>query len=291
MGVIVSGGGKNRVFEVGSGVTASLSGLIITGGAAPAGAGLYNDLGTVTLSECTLSGNSATSTGGGLDNEGTVMLDDCTISGNSAGTSGGGLDNEDTATLTDCTVSGNSASAGGGVSNEGSVTLSDCTLSANSATTGGGLGTFRGTVTLTGTIVAGNTLTAGGASDIGGGTVSGSDNLIGTGGAGRLSNGVAGNLVGVASPMLRPWATTAGRQRPWRYCPEAPRSARVSPFPGLPPTSAGFPSTHPQTSAPFRPAPWSSTRRSTVPIRRLGTSACTGGQPGQCPGRYPCDHV
>ena len=57
--VTVSGGGAVRVFEVDSGVTATISGLTISGG-------------------------STTGNGGGSDNDGTATLTDCTISGNSA---------------------------------------------------------------------------------------------------------------------------------------------------------------------------------------------------------------
>ena len=62
----VSGGGTSRVFQVDAGVTASISGLTITGGNAgySTGGGLYND-GTATLTNCTVSGNSATGNGGG----------------------------------------------------------------------------------------------------------------------------------------------------------------------------------------------------------------------------------
>ena len=66
-GVTVSGGGASRVFQVDAGVTASISGLTITGGNAATGngGGLDNDGGTVTLTNCTVSGNSAVSDGGG----------------------------------------------------------------------------------------------------------------------------------------------------------------------------------------------------------------------------------
>ena len=62
----VSGGGLSRVFQVDRGVTASISGVTMTGGNAGIGGGLYNE-GTTTLTNCTVSGNSA-SHGGGLYN-------------------------------------------------------------------------------------------------------------------------------------------------------------------------------------------------------------------------------
>ena len=66
-GVTVSGGGNSRVFQVDSGVTASISGLTITGGNAGNGGGLDDYGGNLTLNNCTLSGNSA-SIGGGVNN-------------------------------------------------------------------------------------------------------------------------------------------------------------------------------------------------------------------------------
>ncbi len=174
--------------------------------------------GTATLSDCTLSSNFAGSAfdgytsiggdGGGLQNYGTANLTDCTISGNSAGLgSGGGVFNKGSLTLTNCTLSGNSTVGvgtdnspgyGGAVYNSGTVNLTDCTISGNSANDGGGLDNSAmygaGTANLTDTIVAGNTDSSG-ASDIAGSKVSGSYNLVGTGGSGGLANGVDGNIV------------------------------------------------------------------------------------------------
>jgi hypothetical protein len=178
-GLTISGDGNGRVFLVDGGVTASISGLTITGG------GVEN-YGTATLNDCTVSGNvfatigSAPSvSGGGVDNTGTATLTDCTVSGNTTACDGGGVNNYGTATLTGCTLSGNYGYFSGGVFNSGSAEL-----------------------TMSDTIVAGNT-NASGASDIESvGNFSGSYNLIGTGGSGGLVNGVDGNIVGVANPLL-----------------------------------------------------------------------------------------
>ncbi len=118
-------------------------------------------------------------------------------------------------TLTDCTLSGNSAATyGGGVfeNYKAQLSLTGCTVSGNSATYGGGLYANSypesyNTV-LTDTIVAGNTNPSG-ASDVGG-NVSGSYNLIGTGGSGGLANGVDGNIVGVANPLLSALGNNGG---------------------------------------------------------------------------------
>jgi hypothetical protein len=163
-GLTISAGGLSRDVQVESGVTASFSGLTLTGGSAPTGGGGgVENLGTATLTDCTIRGNSAF-TGGGVENLGKATLAGCTISGNSAlqygflpGV-GGGVYNKGTATLTACTLSGNSADNGGGVYNKGTLTLTGCTISGNSVlvTVGGGVDN-DGTLTIGDTIVAGNT--------------------------------------------------------------------------------------------------------------------------------------
>jgi hypothetical protein len=175
--------------------TATLSNCTVSDNTASiSSAGVWN-IGTVTLSNCTVSDNSALSgEGGGLNNDGTAMLalTSCTVSGNSADF-GGGLFNNGMATLTNCTVSGNPASEdGGGLLNNGTATLTNCTVSGNSASrTGGGLwNSYYGTATLTNTIVAGQT--SGHDITNGGGTITGSNNLIG------------------GDPMLAPLANNGG---------------------------------------------------------------------------------
>ncbi len=117
-GVTVSAGGGIRVFQVDSGVTASISGLTITGGRGnnfgfgQGGGGLSNYGGNLTLTDCTVSGNSiGGGDGGGVFNKsGTANLTDCTFSGNSAHYGGAVYSASGTTTLTNCTISGNSAS-------------------------------------------------------------------------------------------------------------------------------------------------------------------------------------
>jgi hypothetical protein len=105
--VTVSGGGLSRVFQVDGLVTASISGLPVSGGSAGSGGGLYNQ-GTLALTNCTVSGNSATGNGGGLDN-----------------TSLGST------TLTNTNVKNNSASVGGGIANQGTLTVASSNISNN----------------------------------------------------------------------------------------------------------------------------------------------------------------
>ena len=193
----ISANNASRVFQITSNVTASLSGLTITGGEVSGpGGGLYN-VGTVTVTDCTISGNSAVS-GGGLDNAGTATIIGCTIGGNSAQSAGGGLDNFGKLTLVDCTVSGNSAMNGGAIYNERTATLNACTISENTASNLGGGLYNRGSAALTDTIIAANLGVAGAASDIGGTqakNVTGSNDLIGTGGSGGITGHNHGNIV------------------------------------------------------------------------------------------------
>src|SRR5262249_26013840 len=101
----INGNNASRVFLIDQGLTASVSGLTITGGnTAYEGGGLEN-AGGLMLTACTVSGNSAAN-GAGLFNKGTITLTGCTVGGNTAtnGRGGGLYDNGGTTTLTDCTV-------------------------------------------------------------------------------------------------------------------------------------------------------------------------------------------
>src|SRR5262249_36859087 len=67
-GVTDNGGGLSRVFQVEKLVTASISGLTITGGDAHSSyGGGVNNYGSLTLTDCTVSGNSA-AFGAGISN-------------------------------------------------------------------------------------------------------------------------------------------------------------------------------------------------------------------------------
>ena len=95
-------------------------------------------------------------------------------------------------TLTSCTSSGNSGAGCGGFANAGTADLLACTLSGNSANVGGVIDyVATATVVIEDTIVAANTGAGGAPTDIGGanaGTVTGTFNLVGTGGSGGISN-------------------------------------------------------------------------------------------------------
>ena len=107
-----------RIFQVNSGVTATISGLTITGRLRAGGAdggGILSD-GTLTLTGVAVTNNMAGSNGGGI------------------GQSGGG-----TLTLTNITLSGNNASRGGGIAALApALAATNVTASGNTATNFGG---------------------------------------------------------------------------------------------------------------------------------------------------------
>jgi fibronectin-binding autotransporter adhesin len=253
-GVTVDGNKASRIFQVDSGVQATLENLTLKNGSggstnlplgiAKTGGGIYNAgtltvsdctlagnssgysgggiycNGTVTVSDCTLSGNSAYS-GGGISNGGKLTVSDCTLSGNSATNHGGGISNGGTLTVSDCTLSGNSADFGGGIDNLGTLTVSDCTLSGNSAGDAGGciynkrLKGYTGTVTLNNSIVANSS--SGGDVHISSGTITGSNNLIEDGsGGGGLSHTLTGD------PKLGPLASNGGPTQTLALLPDSP---------------------------------------------------------------------
>ena len=228
-GVTVSGGGQSRVFQVDLNVTASLSGLTITGGNATGnGGGLLNE-GTTTLTNCTVSGNSASAgSGGGLANDVTIMLTNCTVSGNSDSINGGGVFNQGTATLTNCTVSGNTAASnGGGLATYfgGTTTATNTTVSGNSAVNGGGVYTsgfyqagsnYYGTTNLTNCTVSGNSATGngGGLDTYAGGTTTATNTTISgnsaAGNGGGLYNASRGSTTVANTIVAGNTATTSG---------------------------------------------------------------------------------
>ncbi len=201
-------------FSVAAGVTASISGLTITGGTAASGGGIDN-AGMLTLSTDTISGNMATGSGGGIENQagGTLIISDSTISGDTAGGSGGGIDNAGMLTLTNTTIADNSAASGGGISDEGMLTAVNVTIADGNTSVGSGSGggldvTGAGTGTLYNTIVAQNTDSVG-ADDIAGNgiTSASSNNLVG---ADESGTAPGSNLLEGANPFLGSLAYNGG---------------------------------------------------------------------------------
>ncbi len=203
----IDGAGSGPVITVDSGVTATISGLTITGGTAADGGGIDN-AGMLTLCADTISGNMAAGSGGGIENEagGTLIISDSTISDNTAGGGGGGIDNAGILTLTNTTIADNSAASGGGISDEGTLTAAvNVTIAGGNTSVGTGSGggldvTGAGTATLYNTIVAEN-IDSSGADDIAGNgvTSASSNNLVG---ADESCTVPISNLLAGANPYL-----------------------------------------------------------------------------------------
>jgi hypothetical protein len=217
--VTVSGGGVTRVLRIEPLITATIRELTISNGQNTInGAGIYN-FGTLTITNSTISGNTAANSGNGggiySDTAATLTVTNSTISGNIATGSGGGIFSLGLLSLTNSTLSGNKANSGGGglLTSSGVATLTNLTITNNtcdaddaSGGNGGGATLLTGVDRLRNTIVAGNfNGTASPVADDLFGAVDTSaashNNLIGTTNTG-LTNGVNGNQVGVANPLL-----------------------------------------------------------------------------------------
>ncbi len=176
----VSGNSASRIFNVASGLTASVSNLTLSGGKTTSGnyGGAITSAGTLTLTSCALSSNLTESFfGGAVYNTGSLTLNTCSVTGNTANAVGGGtgnggaIFNETGATLVANNSSFNNNTAGvadtiggyGGaiLSNDGAlVTLTGSTFAGNTAITNGGALFNNGPLNITncsfGTNTAGN---------------------------------------------------------------------------------------------------------------------------------------
>ena len=218
----ISGRNLFRVFQVSSGVTATLSGMTITGGNGSGGGGailVFNPNTTLNLNRSRITGNTVTNgNGGGLLNSdnAVVNISDSTFDNNTSMFNGGAIQNETATMMTirNTTISGNTANSssplgGGGIhqTGTGTLTITNSTITNNTAAgNGGGMRMANGSVNVRNTIIAGNIDTSGGnVPNISGTFVSNGFNLIGNpaGGSG-FTNGVNSDQVGSAAMVLNP---------------------------------------------------------------------------------------
>jgi beta-glucanase (GH16 family) len=181
-GVILSGGGSSRVFQVAAGTTVSMNDLVIADGvAAPQGGGVLNN-GTLHLDRVVVRDNTQDAAGppnfefggGGIYSAANAVLTltDSTVEDNtSVNQPGGGLYGffGSDITITRSTVSGNVAGdVAGGLRSLGDATVVNSTFSGNvsSAWHGGGIFHTDGSLTVTNSTFAENVAPAGTASGI-----------------------------------------------------------------------------------------------------------------------------
>jgi hypothetical protein len=168
----VSGTGSFRVFDIASGVSATIAGLTITRGHADMGGGIENEGGNLTLFGDIVSDNTAILMGGGgVCNMGTLTVNSSVVSCNSA-LMGGGICNMGTLSVSHSAFIGNTAvtgsmtmdmggmmGMGGGICNMGTLTVSSSAfIGNNAAVNGGGISNQSGAVlTLFQSVLVGDT--------------------------------------------------------------------------------------------------------------------------------------
>lgn len=187
------GGGAFRMIIVYGSLV--LTDLTITGCHGDTGSGVFN-LKTLTVERCTFHNNRAARSGGAIFNswDGNARIVNCTVT-NSHSVLGGAIDSQGRAEIVNTTVCGNTT---GNLSNRPAGLYSS------------GMDNW---VTVTNSIVVNNSVvTNGNPADLGGFalTAASSNNLVGTGGAGNLSHGVNGNIIGVTEPGLGELADNGG---------------------------------------------------------------------------------
>ncbi len=207
----VSGNFNSPVFEVSSGVTASISGLTIESGNASDGTGGGIDNGgTVSLASCTVTGNMGS---GAFNAVGGVMtVTASTFSFNSAD-SGAGIQNNGTLTVIESTFALNTANVQGGAIFDGdsaSLTMVNSTIGQNQGTGGGLFVSATASATLESTIVAKNTADGFTPDDVSGVVTSDGFNLIGH--SGGSSGWVSSDILDPdhTLPLLGPLTDNGG---------------------------------------------------------------------------------
>ncbi|WP_159458582.1 beta strand repeat-containing protein, partial [Roseisalinus antarcticus] len=163
---------NDQVFRVtGAAADATLSNLVITGGYAQFGGGIYFDGTRLTITGSTISGNRVDDHGGGIysygDNHGArLTIRDSTVSKNFADELGGGLSSyRDDVTITNSSFADNTARReGGGIwSGDGFFAMSNSRVTGNSATRDGGGFYFEDSAaSIEATTIRGNTARNGG---------------------------------------------------------------------------------------------------------------------------------
>jgi hypothetical protein len=145
--VEISGANAVAPFDIGPGVTATFSGLVILYGVSAANGGAVVNTGTLTLNGSVVGDSTAAGSGGAIQNNGTMTINDAYIAGNTAqasGGSGGGIANSGSLTISGSVIAANqvtgNAGLGGGIFSTGTLDVQDSAFEVNSVTGTGGFG-------------------------------------------------------------------------------------------------------------------------------------------------------
>ena len=178
----------DRVFQVVTGNTFSISGATISGGQIPggelSGGGIYGELGgggiynvgTLTVANCTFQNNHSNA-GGAIFNTGTQMtVTGSTFNLNTADNGGAIYNNYGLGTIDSSIIDNNKATllGGGGIRNQsGTLSITNSSITNNEVTGQGGGGIFDndGTLTIVGTTFSGNKASDATGSFSGGGAI------------------------------------------------------------------------------------------------------------------------
>ena len=226
--VTINANGGGNVFTMANneGSETIIKNLVITGGSANYGGGIYCNNSDPTISGCTIKLNTANTAGGGIycENNSNPTITDCDISFNAGGPwGGGGIGCRDSnLTITDCNIWQNtlgstnrSCASGGGISCSGGaltitngsinnntsacngggidcggtiLTITDCTISTNTTNyQGGGICTYSGPSGGGSASITGCTITANTAISGSGGRAYGAGIFLGGGGGGEFN--------------------------------------------------------------------------------------------------------
>lgn len=137
-GVVVSGNGQSRVFDI-TGQKAALRNITISDGLSEDGGGILVGVNSaVTVDHVLVLNNVAgvdgSSNGGGISVLGTLSLTNSTVATNSAALYGGGMYIAGQATVNNSTVANNRGVKGGGITMFGALSLKNSIVSNNTAT-------------------------------------------------------------------------------------------------------------------------------------------------------------
>ncbi len=211
----ISGNNASRVFEVNSGVTATISGVTVRDGNVTGNGGGITVSGTLTVDSSTIASNTASNNGGGINtNSGsTLTVSNSTISQNTATFGAGVHNNFATLTIASSAVSNNN---GTGVRNAGApatLTMTGSTVSDNS---GHGVLNIQGTATIDSSDISRNISTAGGGirnqgvMTVTNSTVSENTKPSGTGNGGGINNNIGGKLTLINTTISANTSTFGG---------------------------------------------------------------------------------